>query len=194
MARAMSADDTHIREVQQTEAVPGDVPPGAGPGSGPLLEAVAAQRPVGELAQLVTILNESDRPAQAQELVNTAAWLRPVEDVTALLPLLGGCQAANALHCAAARRPVEELARLVRLLTEGGQAAHAQVVLDTAATVRTVEDVAAMVPLLGELAPGNALHTAAARRPVEELAQLVGRLDQPQDPAPEPPARWRRRR
>ncbi|QMU77415.1 hypothetical protein GXW83_18640 [Streptacidiphilus sp. PB12-B1b] len=189
----MSADDTHIPDVHPAAAGPVNSRPGAGPGSGPLLEAVAVQRPVPELAQLVTILNESDRHAHAQEMLNTAAALRPVEDVAAMLPLLGGGQAVEALHQAAARRPVDELARLVRRLNESGQPAHAQEVLDTAATVRTVQDVAAMVPLLGDQVPADALHSAAARRPVEELAQLVGHLDQASASEAQQ-GRWRRRR
>jgi hypothetical protein len=195
MARAMSADDTHIPDVHQAEPGPVNCPPGAGPGSGPLLEAVAVQRPVPELAQLVALLNKSDRPAHAQSVLDTAAALRPVEDVTTLLPLLGGGQAVHALHCAAARRPVEELAQLVRLLNESGQATQAQEVLSTTATVRTVQDVAAMVPLLGEQVPATALHSAAARRPVEELAQLVGHLDSAGAAGADPQqGRWRRRR
>lgn len=149
MARAMSVEDTPEFQHVGTGG-PEDGPRGSAPGSGPLLEAIAVQRPVQELAQLVAILNESDRTAQAQEMLNTAATLRPLGDVTGMLPLLADDQCAKALSCAAARRPVEELARLVRLLGDSGQAAHAQEVLNAVAVTRTVEDVAAMVPLLGD--------------------------------------------
>lgn len=190
MARAISADDTP--ETHQAATAPMDCRPGSAPGSGPLLEVIAVQRSVPELAQLATILKESDRPAHAQEMLDTAATVRPVQDVVELLPLLAGDQAAHALRSAAAGRPVAELAHLVQLLNESGQTAHAQEALNTAATARTVEDVAAMIPLLGSQVPANVLHSAAATRPVEELAQLVGHLDQAA--ASEPDAQQLRRR
>ena len=185
MARAMSADDAHIPDDTQARAGSADSTQHSTqhrkdadrPGPGPLLRAVAVQRPASELVQLVELLNDGDQSTHAQEVLDTAAALRPVEDVAGLVPLLGTAQAATALHAAAARRPVEELAQLVGLLNSGDQFTYAREILDTAAALRTVEDVAVMVPLLGDGRAAVALHAAAARRPVEEVAQLVGRLD-----------------
>ena len=182
MARAMSADDAHIPDDTQARAGSADSTQqdsthGDGRGPGPLLRAVAVQRPASELVQLVDLLNSGDQSTHAQEVLDTAAELRPVEDVAGLVPLLGTAQAATALHAAAARRPVEELAQLVGLLNNGDQFSYAREILDAAAELRTVEDVAVMVPLLGDGRAAVALHAAAARRPVEEVAQLVGRLD-----------------
>ncbi|MHA6765284.1 hypothetical protein [Streptacidiphilus sp. PAMC 29251] len=111
MARAISTSDIPLLTNDQSPPEPAEGPPGGG--AEPLLRAVALQRPVSELVQLVTLLNEGDQPAHAQQLLDTAATLRSVEDVAALLPLLGGSQATTALRAAAAQRPVEELAQLV---------------------------------------------------------------------------------
>lgn len=190
MARAMSADDHHIPDETQARAGSADKTPDSTPdatpdttpsdrrGPGPLLRAVAVQRPASELIELVDLLNNGDQSTHAQEVLDTAVALRPVEEVADLVPLLGTVQAATALHAAAARRPVEELAQLVGLLNSGDQFSYAREILDTAAALRTVEDVAVMVPLLGDERAAVALHAAAARRPVEEVAQLVGHLDQ----------------
>jgi len=192
MARAMSVSDSHVLKNDQGKAGPADNPRGGC--TGPLLHAVAVQRPARELIQLVTILNDSQQLSHAQEILNTAAILRPVEDVAAMVPLLAEAQAANALQAAAARRPVEELAQLVTILNQRDLFSHAQKILDAAATLRPVQDVAAMVPLLGDSRPANALHAAAARRPVEELAQLVGHLDNLPQPVPAVQQAWRRLR
>jgi hypothetical protein len=177
MARAMSADDAHIPDDTQARAGSADSTHTDRRGPGPLLRAVAVQRPASELVQLVDLLNNGDQSTHAQEVLDTAAALRPVEEVASLVPMLGTAQASTALHAAAARRPVEELAQLVGLLNNGDQFVYAREILDTAAALRTVEDVAVMVPLLGDGRAAVALHAAAARRPVEEVAQLVGHLD-----------------
>jgi len=181
MARAMSADDHHIPDETQARAGSADSTPNTTPsdrqGPGPLLRAAAVQRPASELIELVELLNNGDQSTHAQEVLDTAAALRPVEEVADMVPLLGTAQAAAALHAAAARRPVEELAQLVGLLNSGDQFTYAREILDTAAALRTVEDVAVMVPLLGDGRAAVALHAAAARRPVEEVVQLVGHLD-----------------
>ncbi|MFC1411210.1 hypothetical protein ACEZCY_18345 [Streptacidiphilus sp. N1-12] len=114
MARAISADDVHLLNEDQDLPEPAQAPPAGGAGS--LLRAVALQRPVYELAQLMMILDQGDQPAHAQAILTTAATLRPVADLAALVPLLGDSQAANALHAAAAQRSVEELAELVQQL------------------------------------------------------------------------------
>ncbi|MEZ0089290.1 hypothetical protein ABH925_000429 [Streptacidiphilus sp. EB129] len=183
MARAMSASTTPVPSDGQAMAGPADV--GGGGCTGPLLYAVAVQRPTSELIQLVSILNESRQLAHAQEILDTAAVLRPVQDVAEMVPLLPESQALQVLHVAAARRPVEELAHLVTLFTGADQLSHAQEILTTAATLRPVQEVAAMVPLLGDSGPAAALHAAAACRPLGELAELVGHLDNLPQAAPD---------
>ncbi|MBC3839785.1 hypothetical protein GXW82_04680 [Streptacidiphilus sp. 4-A2] len=191
----MSADDAHIPDETQARAGSADTtPPTGSTGPGPLLRAVAVQRPPSELLQLVDLLNSGDQCTHAQEVLDTAAELRPVEEVAVLVPLLGGTQAATALHAAAARRPVAELAELVGLLNSGDQFSYACEILDTAAALRTVEDVAVMVPLLADPRAATALHAAAARRPVEEAApELGGRAVSPGGAPPRPRRRswWR---
>jgi hypothetical protein len=182
MARAMSTSDTTTPKDQETKAGPVD---GRHPDcTGPLLHAVAGKRPTSELLQLVTILNGRDQSSYAQQILNTAATVRPVEDVAAMIPLLSDDQAASALHAAATQRGVEELARLVTILNDRDQLFYAQEILNTAATMRPVEDVAAMVPLLGDSPPAHALHAAAAQRPIDELVQLVERLSGSPDATP----------
>ena len=190
MARAMSADDAHIPDDTQARAGSADSTHNDRRGPGPLLRAVAVQRPPSELIQLVDLLNNGDQSTHAQEVLDTAAALRPVEEVAGLVPLLGSAQAATALQAAVARRPVEELAQLVGLLNKGDQFSYACEILQQAAALRTVEDVAVMVPLLGDGRAAVALHAAAARRPVEEVAELVGHLDV-QDVPTEPQSRRR---
>jgi len=191
MARAMSTSEASTLTDHQEQSEPTAAPQDGGTGS--LLRAVALQRPVSELTELVTILNEGGQSAYAQEILNTAATLRTVEDITAMLPLLGDPQATAALHAAVANRPAEELAQLVTVLNRSDQASRAREILTTAATLRTVEDIAAMVPLLADPQAVNTLHAAAAQRPVEELAQLVGYLSATPDPDPQLP-RWKLRR
>ncbi len=128
MARAISSaevpppaadrDVRTIRNVQSTQGVEGTqrVESGPQPGAGPLLRAIALQRPVDDLVELLTFLTEEEQAAHVQQLLVAAATLRPVGDVAALVPRLGGPQAATTLHAAAAYRPMEELAQLVRHL------------------------------------------------------------------------------
>ncbi len=122
MARAISSaevpppatdrDVRTVRNVQSTQVPDG----GAQPGAGPLLRAIALQRPIDDLVELLAFLTEEEQSAHAQQLLMTAATLRPVGDVAALVPRLCGPQAATTLHAAAAYRPMEELAQLVRHL------------------------------------------------------------------------------
>ncbi len=129
MARAISSaevpptaadrDVRTVRNVQGSQYAPGPdagAQPAAQPGAGPLLRAIALQRPIDDLVELLTFLTEEEQSAHAQQLLVTAATLRPVGDVAALVPRLCGPQAATALHAAAAYRPMEELAQLVRHL------------------------------------------------------------------------------
>lgn len=100
--------------------------------------------------------------------------------------------AGRLLHTIALQRPVPELLQLVTLLSAANHRCHAQEILTTAATLRPVADVAAMVPLLMGPQAASTLN-AAAQRPVEELAELVDHLDAPDPAAPEPdqPGRWK---
>jgi hypothetical protein len=176
---------------------PAPAPAGGLPGdcTGPLLRAVALQRPTGELVELVVILNRGDQPAHAQALLDTAAALRAVDDVAAMIPLLDEAQASQTLHTAAAQRPVDELAHLVAILNRGGLHTHAQAVLKNTATLRAMPDIAAMIPLLEDSQTANALHSAVAQRPVDELAELVGHLQSAERTAPPAePGRWKIRR
>lgn len=192
MARAMSSSEATLLNDRQEEPEPPDGSPlGC---TAPLLRAVALQRPAEELVQLVAILNEGDQSGYAQQILDTAAALRTVEDFAAVVPRVGSPQAVHALHVAAAQRSVEELAQLVTLLFAGGQSGYAREVLNTAAARRPVEDIAAMVPLLVDDQASSALHSAAAQRPIEELAQLVGHLYGMPDSTPTAQARWKLRR
>lgn len=110
MARAMSTSEAIPPQDDQAPPTQPDHPP---LGAAPLLRAVALQRPLCDLIRLVALLNEGDQAAHAQEVLNTAASLRSVEDVAAMVPQLGNTQGLHALHAAAARRSVEELAQLV---------------------------------------------------------------------------------
>lgn len=113
MARAMSTSEAPTVDGQQDPPANETGTPG---GAGPLLRAIALQRPVAELLRLVALLNAADRPAHALEILTTAATMRPVGDVAALVPGLVGPQAANVLHAAVAQRPIEDLAELVAQL------------------------------------------------------------------------------
>ncbi|WP_034088797.1 hypothetical protein [Streptacidiphilus albus] len=125
MARAISsaevpppAADRDVRTVRNVQSAPGaqGAEGAPQPGAGPLLRAIALQRPIDDLLELLTFLTEEEQSAHVQQLLMTAATLRPVGDVAALVPRLCAPQAATTLHAAAAYRPVEELAQLVRHL------------------------------------------------------------------------------
>jgi len=113
MARAVTAMEA---PTPLNDHYPQDPPVDPQGGAVLLLRAIALQRPLLDLLQLMTILDQDDQPIQAKEILDTAATLRPVGDVAALVPLLDEPRATNALHAAATGRPVEELAQLVRHL------------------------------------------------------------------------------
>ncbi|MFC1415698.1 hypothetical protein [Streptacidiphilus cavernicola] len=192
MARAMSSSETTLLKDRQEDPDSAD---GSQPGgTAPLLRAVALQRPADELVQLVAMLNEADQSDYAQQILDTTATLRTVEDFAAVVPKVGSPQAVHALRLAAAQRPVAELAELAALLFGNGQSGYAREVLNTTAAERPVEDIAAMVPLLVDDQAANALHSAAAQRPVAELAELVGHLYGTPDTLPAGQGRWKLRR
>jgi hypothetical protein len=113
MARAVTAIDVPTPLDDQYLQEPPVDPQG---GAVLLLRAIALQRPLLDLLQLMALLDQDEQSTHATEILATAATMRPVGDVAALFPLLAEPLASNVLHAAATGRPVEELAQLVRHL------------------------------------------------------------------------------
>lgn len=138
-------------------------PPGTGDAVGGLMCAAVSDRPLEEVADLITSLARS--PEHTPTVV-------------------------DALRAVGVGRPVEDVARLVALLTRPPRDADsADEVIRAAAAHRPVADVTRLVELLQneELAPHcreEALRAAASGRSVEELIELIDRLA-----AQEPPER-----
>ncbi|WP_432027629.1 hypothetical protein [Streptomyces sp. 1222.5] len=136
-----------------------------------LVHAAVADRPVEDVAQLITLLERSPEHART---------------------------AADALRAAGVDRSVEDVTRLVALLTEPSRESDsADQVLRAAAERRSLEDVTLLMQLLHrnpvERRCGQAaVRAAAVSRPVEELAELISRLaaerTRQESPLPEPPA------
>ncbi|AEW97897.1 MULTISPECIES: hypothetical protein [Streptomycetaceae] len=136
-----------------------------------LLRTAATQRPVAEVAALVSLLKQTGGvPDPAEEALHAAALARPVEEVTELVALLNRPPhdpevATAALRAAALARPIDEVNALVVALN---RPPHDPSVAD------------------------DALRAAATGRPVEELVQLVRllghRVDEQDALPPEPPA------
>ena len=143
-------------EAPRAAAAPPDSPPHGAAVDG-LVRAAVADRPLEELAELITLLEQSPASARA---------------------------ASDALRAAGVDRSVEDVTRLVTLLTRPPRPAEgADEIIRAAAERRPVEDVTHLMALLHRtpLEPHceqEALHTAATRRPIEELAQLIGRLSE----------------
>ncbi|GAA2461019.1 hypothetical protein [Streptomyces glaucus] len=122
---------------------------------GDLLRAAVADRPLEEVADLITMLESSPQYAQTTaDVLRTAGVDRSVEDVARLVALLTrpprqADSADEAIRAAAACRPVEDVTRLMTLL-------H-----------RTP-----LEPHCGQ----EAVRAAATGRPVEDLVELIGRL------------------
>ncbi|MEU8980413.1 hypothetical protein [Streptomyces sp. NPDC048309] len=120
-----------------------------------LVHAAVVDRPLEEVIQLITLLEQS--PANARTTVDAlraAGMDRSVEDVGRLVALLAAPprspdSADEAIRAAAESRPVEDVTRLMVLLHRSSVESHCA---------------------------QEAVRTAAARRPVEELVQLMGRL------------------
>ncbi|MEX3099293.1 hypothetical protein [Streptomyces sp. V2] len=135
---------------------PPDTPP-PGTAVDGLVRAAVADRSLEELAELITLLEQSPASARA---------------------------ASDALRAAGVDRSVEDVTRLVTLLTRPPRPAEgADEIIRAAAERRPVEDVTHLMALLHRtpLEPHceeEALRTAATRRPVEELAELIGRLSE----------------
>ncbi|MFF3379063.1 hypothetical protein ACFYXF_39660 [Streptomyces sp. NPDC002680] len=124
-----------------------------------LVRTAVVARPLDDVVQLVTLLEQSpDGLPIAASVLRVAAVARSVEDVSRLVELLGPPQRGvdrmdEAIRTAAEQRPVAEVGRLVALLHAAPHAAHAK---------------------------AQALHAAATGRPVEDLVQLIGRFDEAQ--------------
>ncbi|MGW3647267.1 hypothetical protein [Streptomyces sp. NPDC000878] len=135
----------------------GDHPPVTRIRTDELVRTVVVARPLDDVVQLVTLLEQSpDGLPIAASVLRVAAVARSVEDVSRLVELLGPPQRGvdrmdEAIRTAAEQRPVAEVGRLVALLHAAPHAAHAK---------------------------AQALHAAATGRPVEDLVQLIGRIDE----------------
>ncbi|MGI5460684.1 hypothetical protein ACQEWB_47475 [Streptomyces sp. CA-249302] len=122
-----------------------------------LVHAAVADRPLEEVARLITLLEESPQYAQATvDALRAVGTDRSVEDVTRLAALLtrpprDADSADEAIRAAAGSRPVEEVTRLMALLHQSP-----------------------MEPHCGQ----EAARAAATARPVEELVELIGRLSE----------------
>ncbi|MBC2905486.1 hypothetical protein [Streptomyces cupreus] len=140
---------------------------------GCLVHAAVADRPVEEVAQLITLLARSPEHARATR---------------------------EALRAVGVDRSVEDVARLVDLLTRPPRTADgADETIRAAAEQRPLDDVTRLVALLRrtDLEPHRgqeAVRAAATGRPVGEIVELIRRLseerDRPQmvEPLPEEPA------
>ena len=124
-----------------------------------LVHAAVTDRPLEEVLQLITLLEQSPKYAQATvDALRAIGVDRSVEDVTRLVTLLTQPprhpdSADETIRAAAESRPVEDVTRLMALLHR-----------------------APLEPHCGEEAV-----RAAAGRPVEELVQLIDRLAEEQD-------------
>ncbi|MFF4255873.1 hypothetical protein ACFY1L_32150 [Streptomyces sp. NPDC001663] len=140
-----------------------------------LLHAAVADRPLEEVANLITLLEQSPQYAQATvDALRAVGTDRSVEDVSRLVTLLtkpprDPASADEAIRAAAESRPVEDVSRLMALLHRPPVEPHC----------------------------GQAAARAAATgRPVEELVELIGRLSEGRDthaavPLPQPLPAWR---
>ncbi|MEU9916058.1 hypothetical protein [Streptomyces sp. NPDC051001] len=149
--------------------------PVAAGGSGPaygdpvdgLVRAAVADRPLEEVAQLITLLEQSPLYARATvDALRAVGVNRSVDDVTRLVVLLSRpprdvASADEAIRAAAETRPVEDVTRLMALLQQ-----------------------APLEPHCGQ----EAVRAAATGRSVEELVELIGRLAEERKGAPPPQA------
>ncbi|MEU9733032.1 hypothetical protein [Streptomyces sp. NPDC048002] len=155
-----SSNDSDI-----SAAVPSALPDASGPAHhdpvGGLVHAAVADRPVEEVAHLITLLEHSPDHARATlEALRAVGVDRSVEDVTQLVDLLTrpprtAQSADETIRAAAERRPLDDVTRLVALLHQ-----------------------ADLEPHCGR----EAVRAAATGRPVEELVELIRRLSEPDEP------------
>ncbi|WP_076972708.1 hypothetical protein [Streptomyces sp. M1013] len=144
----------------------GGAPQAYGDPVGDLVRAAVADRPLDEVVDLITTLEQSPRYAQAT---------------------------IDALRAVGVNRSVEDVTRLVGLLTRPPrQSDSADEAIRAAAECRSVEDVTRLMALLHRtpLEPHcgqEAVRAAATGRPVEELVELIGRLAEDGHVRPERP-------
>ncbi|MCX5329321.1 MULTISPECIES: hypothetical protein [unclassified Streptomyces] len=130
-----------------------------------LVRAAVADRPLEEVAQLITLLEQSPLYARATvDALRAVGVNRSVDDVTRLVVLLTQpprdvASADDAIRAAAETRPVEDVTRLMALLQQ-----------------------APLEPHCGQ----EAVRAAATGRSVEELVELIGRLAEERKGAPPP--------
>ncbi|MGW9615646.1 hypothetical protein ACWGUP_10405 [Streptomyces diastaticus] len=152
--------DARPRQHPASSGTPAGEPP-AGPVDG-LVRTAVTTRSVPEIVDLIRLLEQSPSGAEAaEEILRTAAVERPVDDVSDLVALLSRPpqpveRADEAIHLAAAQRPIGDVSHLVALLHRPPHDSHA-----------------------GE----EAVHAAATGLNVEELAELIDRLET-EHPAP----------
>ncbi|MFG2320127.1 hypothetical protein [Streptomyces tendae] len=133
---------------------------------GDLVRAAVADRPLEEVVDLITTMEQSPQYAQAT---------------------------IDALRAVGVNRSVEDVTRLVGLLTRPPrQSDSADEAIRAAAECRSVEDVTRLMALLHRtpLEPHcgqEAVRAAATGRPVEELVELIGRLAEDGHVRPERP-------
>ncbi|MGY0071512.1 hypothetical protein ACWZEH_33065 [Streptomyces sp. QTS137] len=130
---------------------------------GNLVYAAVADRPLDEVADLITSLARSPEHTRAVvDVLRAIGVSRSVEDVARLVVLLtrpprDADSADEAIRAAAAHRPVEDVTRLVALLHSEQLAPHCR---------------------------EEALRAAASGRSVEELIELIDRLAAQPPPGP----------
>ncbi|NNN30810.1 hypothetical protein HLK59_10615 [Streptomyces sp. S3(2020)] len=132
-----------------------------------LVRAAVADRPLEEVAQLITLLEQSPLYAGATiDALRAVGVNRSVDDVTRLVVLLTrpprhGTSVDETIRAAARNRPVEDVTRLMALLRQ-----------------------APLDPHCGQ----EAVRAAATGRSVEELVELIGRLSEERKGTPSPQA------
>lgn len=120
-----------------------------------LVHAAVAERPLEEVVQLITLLEQSpDHARAAVDALRAVGVDRSVDDVGRLVAELASPprnpdSADELIRSAAESRPVEDVSRLMALLHR---------------------------PTVESHCAEEAVRAVAARRPVEELVQLIGRL------------------
>ncbi|MFG2683502.1 hypothetical protein [Streptomyces sp. NPDC048392] len=143
-----------------------DAPQSYGDPVGDLVRAAVADRPLEEVVDLITTLEQSPQYAQAT---------------------------IDALRGVGVHRSVEDVTRLVGLLTRPPRHSDsADEAIRAAAECRSVEDVTRLMALLHRtpLEPHcgqEAVRAAATGRPVDELVELIGRLAEAGHVRPERP-------
>ncbi|MFF4504500.1 hypothetical protein [Streptomyces sp. NPDC001401] len=134
-----------------------------------LVHAAVNDRPVEEVANLITMLERSPQYANSTiEALRAIGTDRSVEDVTRLVALLtspprDAASADETIRAAVENRPVEEVTRLMALLHQTSKEHHC-----------------------GE----QAARAAASTRSVEDLVELIGRLSEDRAARVTPPEAW----